>query len=179
MESYCVKCKKYTKNINPIVSGTSNGKSMILWKFTTYGSEKSRFIKNQEAKGLLSNLGLKTPLSKVPILDDILFWSATSLKYKMNGIVNKFLLAGEKFMPEMYLKQPGFTYSVCRPFTKDNERIQKFKETGDKNYIYKNELDKVCFQHDMAYGDFRDLARRWISKGAGFYGLNFFDKKPT
>ena len=97
----------------------------------------------------------------------------------MNGIVNKFLLAGEKFMPEMYLKQPGFTYSVCRPFTKDNERIQKFKETGDKNYIYKNKLDKVCFQHDMAYGDFRDLARRWMSKGACFYGLNFFDKKST
>ena len=97
----------------------------------------------------------------------------------MNGIVNKFLLAGEKFMPEMYLKQPGFTHSVCRPFTKDNERIQKFKETGDKNYIYKNELDKVCFQHDMAYGDFRDLARRWMSKGACFYGLNFFDKKST
>ena len=74
-----------------------------------------------------------------------------------------FLLAGNTFMPEMYLKQPGFTYSVCRPFTKNKERIQKFKETGDTSYIYKNELDKACFQHDMAYGDFKDLARRTAS----------------
>ena len=69
--------------------------------------------------------------------------------YKMNEIVNKFLLGGYKFMPEMYLKQPGFTYSACEPFTKNKERIQKFKETGDTSYIYKNELDKACFQHDM------------------------------
>ena len=73
MESYCAKCKKYTKNINPRVLGTSNGKAMILSKCATCGSKKSRFIKNQEAKGLLSNLGIKTPLSKVPILGDILF----------------------------------------------------------------------------------------------------------
>ena len=78
----------------------------------------------------------------------------------MNEIVNKFLLAGDKFMPEMHLRQPGFTYSACDPFTKNKERIQKFKETEDTNYIYKNELDKACFQHDMAYGDFKDLARR-------------------
>ena len=78
----------------------------------------------------------------------------------MNEIVNKFLLAGDKFMPEMHLKQPGFTYSACGPFTKNKERIQKFKETGDTSYIYKNELDKACFQHDMAYGDFKDLAKR-------------------
>ena len=78
----------------------------------------------------------------------------------MNEIVNKFLLAGDKFMPEMHLKQPGFTYSACGPFTKNKERIQKFKETGDTSYIYKNEIDKPCFQHDMAYGDFKDLKRR-------------------
>ena len=81
----------------------------------------------------------------------------------MNEIVNKFLLAGDKFMPEMHLKQPGFTCSACGPFTKNKERIQKFKETGDTNYIYKNELDKACFQHDMAYGDFKDLKRRTAS----------------
>ena len=81
----------------------------------------------------------------------------------MNEIVNKFLLAGDKFMPEMHLKQPGFTYSACGPFTKNKKRIQKFKETGDTSYIYKNELDKACFQHDMAYGDFKDLARRTAS----------------
>ena len=78
----------------------------------------------------------------------------------MNDIINKFLLAGDTFMPEMHLKQPGFTYSACGPFTKNKERIQKFKETGDSRYIYRNELDKACFQHDMAYGDFIDLANR-------------------
>ena len=81
----------------------------------------------------------------------------------MNEIVNKFLLAGNKFMPEMHLKQPGFTYSACGPFTKNKERIQKFKETGDTSYIYKNELDKACFQHDMAYRNFKDLKRRIFS----------------
>ena len=81
----------------------------------------------------------------------------------MNETVNKFLWAGDKFMPEMHLKQPGFTYNSCRPFTKNKERIQKFKETGNTSYIYKNELDKACFQHDMAYGDFKDLAKRTAS----------------
>ena len=74
----------------------------------------------------------------------------------MNEIVNTFLLAGDKCMPEMYLKQPGFIYSACALFTKNKERIQKFKETGDTSYIYKNELDKACFQSDMAYGDFKE-----------------------
>ena len=81
-------------------------------------------------------------------------------------MVNKFLLAGHKFMPEMHLIhliQPGFTYSACGPFTKNKEIIQKVKQTGDTNYIYKNELDKACFQHDMAYGDFKDLKRRTAS----------------
>ena len=82
----------------------------------------------------------------------------------MNEIVNKFLLAGDKFMPEMHLKQPGFTYSACGPFTKNKEWIQKFKETGDSNCIYKNELDNACFQHDRAYEDFKDLKRRTFSE---------------
>ena len=81
----------------------------------------------------------------------------------MNEIVNKFFLAGGKFMPEMHLKQTGFTYSACGPFTKNKERIQKFKETGYTSYIYKNELERACFQHDMAYGDFKDLKRRTLS----------------
>ena len=81
----------------------------------------------------------------------------------MNKIVNNFLLAGDKLMPEMHFKQPGFTYSAYGPFTKNKERFQKFKETGDTSYIYKNELDKACFQHDMAYGDFKDLKRRTAS----------------
>ena len=78
----------------------------------------------------------------------------------MNDIINKFLLAGDKFMPKMDLRQPGFTYSACWPFTKTKERIQKFKQTGDSRYIYKNELHNACFQHDIAYGDFIDLKKR-------------------
>ena len=66
-------------------------------------------------------------------------------------------------MPKMYLKQTRFTYSACGPFTKNKGRIQKFKETEDTNYIYKNKLDKACFQHDMTYGDFKDLAKRTVS----------------
>ena len=118
----------------------------------------------------------------------------------MNEIVNKFLLVGDKFMPEMHLKQPGFTYSACGPFTKNKERIQKFKETRDTSYIYKNELDEACFQHDMAYGDFKDLKRRTFSdkvlrykafniaknpkydgyqRGLASMVYNFFDKKST
>ena len=65
-------------------------------------------------------------------------------------------------MPEMHSKQPGFTYSACASFTKNKERVQKFKETGDTNYIYKNEFDKACFQHDMAYGDFKDLKKEQL-----------------
>ena len=116
----------------------------------------------------------------------------------MNEIVNKFLLIGDKFMPETHLRQPEFTYSACGPFTKNKERIQKFKETGDTSYIYKNELDKACFQHDMVYGDFKDLAKRTIGdkvlrdkafkiasdqkydgyqRGLASMVYNFFDKK--
>ena len=81
----------------------------------------------------------------------------------MNEILNKFLLVSGKFMPEMHLKQPGFTYSACEQFTKNEKRIQKFKETGNTSYIYKNELNKACFQHDMAYVDFKDWRRRAAS----------------
>ena len=66
-------------------------------------------------------------------------------------------------MPEMHLRQPGFTYSAFGPFAKNKERIQKFKETRDTSYIYKNELHKACFQHDMTYGNFIDLERRTAS----------------
>ena len=73
MKSYCLKCRKNTENINPRVSKTSNGRTMVLSKCAIRNSKKSRFIKNKEVKGLLSNLGVRTPLSKVPILGDILF----------------------------------------------------------------------------------------------------------
>ena len=78
----------------------------------------------------------------------------------MNNIVNKFLLAGDKLMPEMQFRQPEFTYSACGPFAKNKQRIQKFVQRGDTNYIYKNELDKACFQHDMAYGKYKELEKR-------------------
>ena len=118
----------------------------------------------------------------------------------MNEIVSKFLLAGDKFMPEMHLKQPGFNYSACGPCTENKERIQTFKETGDKNYMYRNELDKACFQHGMTYGDFKDLVRKVasgkvlrnkafnIAKNSKYDGYQrglasmvykFFDKKST
>ena len=116
----------------------------------------------------------------------------------MNEIVTTFLLAGDKLMLEMHLKQPEFTYSVFGPFTKNNERIQKFKETVDTSYIYKNGLDKACFQHDMAYGDVKDIVRRTASdkvlrdkafntaknpkydgyqRGFAFMVYRFFDKR--
>ena len=78
----------------------------------------------------------------------------------MNEIVNKFLLVGDKFIPEMHLKKPGFTYSACGPFTKNKERTQRFMQTGNAGFIYRNEFDKACFQHDMAYRKLKDLAKR-------------------
>ena len=77
----------------------------------------------------------------------------------MNEIINKFLLVGDKFMPEMHLKQPGFIYSACCPFTKNKERIEKFIQAGNTEFIYKNELDRACFKQDMAYGKSKDLIK--------------------
>ena len=127
------------------------------------------------------------------------YWVIFCFKlHKVNEIVNKFLLVGDKSIAEMHLNQPGFTYSACGPFTKSKQRIQKFKETRDTSYIYKNELDKACFQHDMAHGDFKDIKRRTtsdnilrdkafhIAKNPKYDGYqrvlasmvyNFFDKK--
>ena len=119
------------------------------------GIEKSRFVKQQEAKGLLSNLGIKAPLSKIPLLDVLLV-----RRIKMNEIVDKFLLAGDKFLPELHLKQAGFTYSACGPFTKNKERIERFMQTRKTDFIYINELDKACFQHDMAHGKSKGLTKR-------------------
>ena len=118
----------------------------------------------------------------------------------MNGVINKFLLAGDKFMPEMHLRQPQFTYGACGPFIKHKQRIQKFKETGDTNYRYKNELDKACFAHDAAYSDSKDLTKRTVGdkilknkafdiakdpkydghqRGLASVVYNFFDKKSV
>ena len=75
----------------------------------------------------------------------------------MNEIMNKFFLVGDKFMSNLHLKQPGFTYSACGLFTKNKER---FMQTGNTNFIYKNELNEACFQHDMSYGKSKDLVKR-------------------
>ena len=78
----------------------------------------------------------------------------------MNNVINKFLLVGDKFMPEMHLRQPRVVYSACGTFTRHKERIKEFKRTGDTRYIYRNVLDKACFQHDSAYADHKDLINR-------------------
>ena len=81
----------------------------------------------------------------------------------MNKIINKFLLTGDKFMPELHLKQPGFTFGAFGTFTKHCERIKKFRETVNLKYLYRNELDKACFAHDAAYSESKDLAKRTVS----------------
>ena len=118
----------------------------------------------------------------------------------MNNIINKFLLAGAKFMPEMDLRQPQFVYSACGPFTRHKERVKEFKRTGDTRYIYRNELDKACFQHNSAYADHKDLINRTeadkilrdkaydiasnpeydgYQRGLASMVYKFFDKKST
>ena len=123
MLSYCLKYikKKNTVNTNLNVLMTGNGKTIILSKCAICGAKKSKFIKYlknlQEAKGLLSNLGIITPFSFI--------------EYEMNDIINKILLPEYHFIPEMRLRQAQFISSACGPFTKYKERIQKFKETED------------------------------------------------
>ena len=118
----------------------------------------------------------------------------------MNNVINKFLLVGDKFMPEMHLRQPQFVYSACGPFIRHKERIKKFKQTGDTRYIYRNELDKACFQHDSAYADHKNLINSTeadkilrdkaydiasnseydgYQRGLASMVYKFFDKKPT
>ena len=118
----------------------------------------------------------------------------------MNNVINTFLLAGDKFMPEMHLRQPRFLYSACGPFTRHKERIKEFKRTGDTRCIYRNELDKTCFQHDSAYDDHKDLINRTeadkvlidktydiasnpkydgYQRGLASMVYKFFDKKST
>ena len=89
------------------------------------------------------------------MLGPLLFW-----KYKINEVINKFLLTGEIFLPEMHLKQPEFTYSAYGLCTENKQSIKKFKETWDSRYIYQNEVDNIRLQHDEVYGYFKDLSRR-------------------
>ena len=82
----------------------------------------------------------------------------------MNETVDKFLLVDDKFMPHMHLKQPGFTCAAVVHLPKNKERIETFMQTGNTDFIYRNKIDKTCFQHDMAYGKSKDLAKRTQSK---------------
>ena len=133
MLSFCLKCRKNTESKNPKVVGTKKRRRMLLSKCAVCDSKKSKFIKQQETSGLLSSLGIKTSLSEIPLVGPLLFDSIKQVntRYKLNEIVNRFLLAGDKFMPGLHLRQQGFTDSACGPFTKNQEKIQKFKETGD------------------------------------------------
>ena len=118
----------------------------------------------------------------------------------MNEIASKLLPAGNKFIPELHLKQPGFTYSACGPFIRSKERIEKFIQTGNADFIYRNELDEACFQLDLAYGKSKHLAKRTqldkvlrdkafkmasnpkydgYQRGLASMVYNFFDKKSS
>ena len=121
MKTYYVKCRENTENSNSKIFKTRNNRIIMQSKCSDCGIKKSRFVKEQEAKGLLSNLGIKTLLNKIPLLN---FFVLKCIK--RNEIVNKYLLVGDKFMPEMHLKQPVFTYNTCGLFTKNKERIEKF-----------------------------------------------------
>ena len=104
------------------------------------GIKKSRFVKEQDAKALLSSLGLKARLSKIPLSGDNFFWL-----HKMNEIVNKYLLTGDKFMPELHLKQPGFTYSACAPFTRKKKEFKNLCRQEIQTLFTEMNLIKFVF----------------------------------
>ena len=133
---YCLKCRKHKESKNPKPVRTKIRRITLLSKCAVSNSKNYKFIKEQEAKGLLGNL-LE---AKIQILRDIPLVNILFKKYKMNAIVNKFLLAGDKFMPEMHLRQPGFIYSACGPFTKNKEVIKKKlnKQETQDIFIKKN-----------------------------------------
>ena len=109
-------------------------------------SNKSKFLKDQETRGLLSSLGIKSKKSN----------SYFVLKYKMNETINRFLLTGDKFIPKMHLSHPRFIHSACGSFKKIKiNKIKEFTKAEDSRYIYRKKL--FCFQHDMVYGDSKDL----------------------
>ena len=126
MEIYCVSCKKNTANRNLSFRKTKQNRQMLLLNSAVCGKKKLTFIRNKKLNNISND------------------------QLKINIIINKILLTGDKFMPELHLKQPGFTYSACGIFSKHRERIQKFRETGNLRHLYRNELDKACFVHDAA-----------------------------
>ena len=125
--------QKNTEIKNPKAVKAKHGRIILLSKCALRDSKKSRFINKQEATGLLSSLGIRKPLREIPLVGPLLFqgYQQVNIRYKINEIVNQFLSTGDKSMPKMNLRQPRFTCSACGPFTKNKERLQKFKETGD------------------------------------------------
>ena len=127
---YCVSCKKNTMNKNSSVRRTKQNRLMLVLNCAICSKKKLRFITNQEASKLLNKLGIRTPLSNITLIGDILFYGTCfvliiveKISLKMNGLVNKFVSTGDKFMRELHLRQPGFICSSCRPFTKTREKI--------------------------------------------------------
>ena len=137
METYCVKFRRNTKNLNSKIFKTKSDRLIMQSKCPDCGIKTSRFMKEQETKYLLGNLGIKALSSKIPLFHFVLRCII------MNEIVNKFLLAGDKFIPELHFKQPGFTYSACGRFTRNKEKIKKFMQTENKDFIQRNELNKA------------------------------------
>ena len=134
--SYCLKCRKNTESKNSKVARTKNGRVMLLSKCTVCDSRKSTarswwILKQSKNKKIFE----KNFFSRSSCFNGI---KQVITRYTLNEIVNNFLIAGDKFMLKMHLRQPGFTYSACGPFTENKERMQKFKVTGDSRYIYQN-----------------------------------------
>ena len=111
---HCFRCREKTDSKSPRAAKTNKEKLTILSKFAICDTKKLRFIKYQEASGLLRSLGINTVFSKIPLLGPFLFE-----RYKMDEILNKFLISGDKFVLEMHLRQPELNYSACGPFTKN------------------------------------------------------------
>ena len=118
-------------------------------------NKKSTFL--SQGSGLFDSLGLNTPQNRMKNAFGMLL---NNKIINMNNIINKFLLVGDKFMPEMHLRQPQFVYTACGPFTRHKERIKEFKRIGDTHLLYRNELDKACFKHDAAYAKYKDVENR-------------------
>ena len=138
MITYCVKCRKNTENLDSKIYKTKNGRIIMQSKCVVCEIKKSWFVKEQEAKGLLSNLKIKTPLNKVPLLGDTLFWV-----YKNEWNCEQIFTGRWKIYARNAFKITGFTYSACGLFTKNKDRIEKFMQTGNTDFINKNDLDKL------------------------------------
>ena len=165
--TYCLSCKKDTRNNDPKVIKTKNNKRVMSSKYSICNNKKSTsssLERISQGSGLFDSLGLNKMLCGM-LLDNKTTCKALvpSALINMNNIINKFLLAGDKYMPEMHLRQPQFVYSACGPFTRQKERIKEFKRTGDTRLLYRNELDKTCFKHDAAYTKYKDVENRLIS----------------